>query len=246
MLRLMVFLALLGGGSAAAQESIPQVLVAGVGAVKNPPDVAILSFTVRGEGRTSDDAARQLEANRKGIEDGLGALAPVQLTTAELSIEEVRGEDCDVDSYGGQPRLSIGDCAIQGYVATLGMTAKTTDVKGAGTLLSLAARLGAKDGGVRFALQNPQVAREAAAAEALADARRRADAIVAASAMRAGEVINVRDSEASGFDRDEIVVTGGRPRLQPRTAAPVQISLTPAPIETTTRLSVAFRLEPRP
>ena len=245
MLRLMVLLALVGGGSAAAQDLTPQVAITGVGTVKTPPDAATLNYTVRGEGRTSDEAARELETSRAAIEDGLSAMAPIQLTTSGLSIDEDRGEDCDVDPYDGSPRLSVGDCAVQGYVATLRVNAKTSDVEGAGTMLSLAARLGAKEASVAFALQHPQIAQTAAAAQALADARQRAEAIVANSHSRVGEVLSVRDSEAASA-LNEIVVNGEFPKLQPRPEAPVRVSLKPEPIETTLRLWVVFRLEPRP
>lgn len=245
MLRLALLLTLFSSGAAFAQD-VPQVVVAGVGKVRIPPDLAVLTFTIRGEGRTSDEAAQRLQQTRSRVEQGLSAMSPAIISTSGLSIDEVRGPDCDVDPYDDRPRLSEGDCAVAGYIATLGLTVRATDVESAGTMLSLAARLGAKDGSVRFGLQHPDVAARDAAAAALTDARARAETIIAASTTMLGDVLYVRDADARMADLEEIVVTGG---LQPGPLAappPVRITLKPEPIETSARLTVAFRLEPRP
>lgn len=54
----------------------------------------------------------------------------------------MRGRDCNRNTYGN-PRLSTGECAIVGYTANIQMEVRTAAVNEAGTMVSLAGRLGA-------------------------------------------------------------------------------------------------------
>jgi uncharacterized protein YggE len=104
---------------AATSDGRPRIVVVGHGSVRTDPDTSSLTFTIRGEGATSDDAARELVRKRDAISDGLSKLlgpsAVVQ--TGELSIKEARDRACDKNE--DQPKLSSGACAVRGYVATI-------------------------------------------------------------------------------------------------------------------------------
>ncbi len=49
----------------------PRIIVDGYGEVKTPPNLAIIAFTVRGEGSSSDDAVRAMTAQGARIEGAL-------------------------------------------------------------------------------------------------------------------------------------------------------------------------------
>ena len=99
----------------------PTVEVIGIGTVKSPPDIARLSFDIRGEGTTADKATQALVDRQKDVVDALTGLlgsAPIAIHTSGMKIEASRSPDCKGDDdYSDQPRLSTGPCAILGYVA---------------------------------------------------------------------------------------------------------------------------------
>ena len=48
-------------------DKLPSILVSGSGEVETDPDRANITYTLRGEGSTSDDAVRRSEGARKKI-----------------------------------------------------------------------------------------------------------------------------------------------------------------------------------
>ena len=101
------------------EESHPRIIVTSAATIPSPPDRAVVSFSVHGEGSTSDDAVRAVVTKREAIEKGLaGASGRLDIRAAQIGIAEVRGPDCNRNNYGN-PRLSIGECAIIGYTADL-------------------------------------------------------------------------------------------------------------------------------
>lgn len=57
-----------------ADERVPLIQVMGVGTVSTPPDVATISYSVIGEGRTADDASAALATKQRAIVAELTAL----------------------------------------------------------------------------------------------------------------------------------------------------------------------------
>lgn len=231
---------------ATAADDPARIRVTGHGTVSTDPDVASLSFTIRGEGTSSDDAARALSRKRAAIADGLaGLLGPrAALRTGDLSMVEVRDRACfGTDGDDNRPKLSSGACTVRGYIAVMEGSLQISPVKDAGTALSLASRLGAVNarlGG--FSLGSASTARHRAEAAAIADARARAAAIAAASGARLGRLLSVEDPEARPGGQD-IVVTAARdlPAFAP---APVAIDITPEPVDTTATLIVTYAIAP--
>lgn len=250
MLRSMLFLSLLTGVSnpalAAAPVEPPRIVVVGHGTIKTDPDVVLLSFSIRGEGATSDAAAAELVRKRAAISDGLAKLLgeDVAMNTGELSIKEAREKACDQDDE--QPRLSTGACAVRGYVASMDASLRISPLKDAGTALSLSGRLGASDPELsNFGLRSVGDARRRAEAAAIEDAHDRALGIAAASGSRLGGLIRVEDQAAEDRRSMDIVVTARRSVAPPALAvAPIVIDLKPVPIETTAALVVTYAVEP--
>lgn len=163
-----IALAVLAGGvavSVAAQPVIqavperPRIIVDGYGEVKTAPDVAEISYTVRGEGVTSDDAVRAMTASGAGIEIALRSVDPAaDPRTGDVKVTPTRSDDCKEERYSS-PQLSTGPCATLGYVATQSVTVRTGAVKDAGTMVGLVGRGGAFDAQIgSFGLFDPRIA----------------------------------------------------------------------------------------
>lgn len=232
---------------AAPAVSSPRIVVLGIGTDRAAPEVATLTFDVRGEGKTSDAAARALVAKRRAIEAGLASLpnAKVETRTGDLAITEARGKSCDEDEYDDPP-LSTGDCAVQGYIAKIDVSVRMAPVEDAGRALALVAGLGATDASLsKFEIIDRAAAQRRATAAALTDARARAEVIASGSGRRLGALLSVEDEAAR--DRgtvEEIVVTGTARHAPPPPPAMIDIEVAPRPIETNARLVTTFAIEP--
>lgn len=233
------------GAQAADAPAPPSITVEGIGQVETMPDVATISFSIRGEGAVADAATRNLVAKQQAILGGLATLGDgrMQIRTGEVSLNEARAGDCNSDD-DDKVRLSTGKCAVTGYVAQVSVTVRMGSVKDAGTAVGLAARLGASNARMSgFDLLQPGDAKRRAAAAAIADARTKAEAIAAASGDRLGPIQKVIDSEAMGGIGDEIVVTGTRNNLRRLPPPPVAVDIRPEPVKTTARFSVTFAIQ---
>jgi uncharacterized protein YggE len=245
LLPVLLFASAAGAQSATISENTLQVN--GTGRVSAAPDVAVIEYSLAGEGATADQASRALVATRKAIVDQLGALLEGQATATDsnLVIMPVRGSKCEnAAGYNAQPRLSQGECAVTGYLATSQGNMRTPQVAKAGTAVGLASRLGARDARIQgFELSDPRSARRAAVADAVTEAGRQAGVIAAAAGRRLGPIIAIRDQSSSYGD---VIVTrrsiGAPPPPPP--PPPVQIDLSPRPIETTAGVDVTYSLLP--
>jgi uncharacterized protein YggE len=234
--------------AATTAPDVPRLVVLGRGTVKTPPDIALLSFTIRGEGATSDAAAKELMRKRTSIVDGLSGQLKQVLTVnlGELSILEARDRACDADDDSNRPRLSSGSCEVRGFVAQISASLHLTPIADAGTALALATRLGASNAHINeFSLQNPKEARRGAEAAAVLDARTRATSIAVAAGKRLGDLISVEDQAAgNGSPMDDIVVTAMKNAPPVVAPPPIIINLTPEPIETSASMVVTYRITP--
>jgi uncharacterized protein YggE len=224
------------------------VVVTGSGKVSTPPNVAVVQYSLAGEGRTADDASRELVRIRKTIIDQVGGVlgGSAVATDSDLVVLPVRGARCEnASGYNAQPRLSEGECAVIGYLATSQGTIRTSQISKAGTAVGLASRLGARDARLQgFELEDNRAAQRAAMADAVADARRQGSTIAAAAGRRLGAIVNIRDQN-SGYG--EVIVRARMPMNAPPPPPPpppVEINLSPRPIETTARVDVTFALLP--
>jgi uncharacterized protein len=247
-------LALLAGaqaGSSTAQPVIqavperPRVIVDGYGEVKTPPDLAIITYTVRGEGQTSDDAVRAMSTQGDRIEAALQKLdASAEPRTGDVRVTPVRSDDCKETNYGS-PMLSRGPCAIVGYVATQSVTVRTGAVKDAGTMVGLVGRGGAFEGRISsFDLRDPHLAQQRAIETALSDAATKAAGIAAASHVALGTILSINTSPRQ--EGEQIIVSGERRFLPAVTAPPapppVAVNVNPEPITTSSNVTVTYAI----
>ena len=240
--------------AAAAQPAAPQagfqllpvparVEVTGYGKVQTAPDVATITYTIRGEGPTSDDAVRAMTASGARIEEAIRSIdGAAQPQTSQVKVEAVRSSDCKERDYGPQ-QLSTGACAIAGYVATQVVTLHTLDVKESGTIVGLVGRAGGLNPAISsFDLRDSRPAQQQAIDAALADAMAKASAIAAVSHVRLGPILNVNSGPRT--DKQQIVVTGSRlPRVSAPATPPIIVNVTPEPITTDSYVTVTYQIE---
>lgn len=242
---------------AAAQllrDMLPQgVTVHGKAMVETPPDMAVLSIGLRGEGATADAASTALAAAQRAVIGGIVKLDPAaRYRTGEVAMRELRKGDC-ADAAGdditlialgdGQTTKDTGPCRVVGHAASIKATVEMQAVDKAGTAIGLASRLGASSASLeRFGLRDPAAARRSATASAIADARARAEAVAAASGARLGPVVSIVD----GDGRDMAVVDLAEPMAMmnaaPEIMQPVAIDVLPKPVETSAEILVVYAL----
>ena len=220
----------------------PRIIVDGYGEVKMPPDLAAITYTVRGEGSTSDDAVRAMTAKGGRIEAALHKIdSAAEPRTGDVSIAPVKSDDCK--DRVETPQLSTGPCAILGYVATQELTVRTAAIKDAGTMVGLVGRGGGIDAQLSsFNLRDPRAAQREATAAALADAASKAGAIASASRVALGSILSV---STVGRSAEEIAA------YAPTSAAsnasgepePVRVNLNPEPITTSANVTVTYAID---
>jgi uncharacterized protein YggE len=244
-LHLMAIALLLTPCAALAQApQPPRITVIGKGSVRTPPDRAQISFTVRGEGNTADEAVTKLNTSQKAIETALTALGKGRFvfSTERFAVAEVRDQACNNITY--QPRLSVGACAIIGYVATLPATLRADDIDNAGTAVGLIGRLDGSDARMNgYSLSDPKAAQRQAMTAALDDARTQAEAIATGAKVKLGTILSIQDGAANNeFDvplreSAKIVVTSAP------APPPIRVDLKPEPIETRASVTVVYAIE---
>ena len=224
------------------------IQVTGTGIVQTMPDIALLDIYLRGEGTTPDAATSAIAAKQKAVRGGLTGLlgADSELTTSNVTIIEARNGACaDARGYNSQLRISTGDCAVIGHIATIQMNVRTRAVEKAATAAGLASRLGASDARVQgFTLSDPEAAQGRANAAAIETARKKAVALASGAGLKLGTIVTVRDQ--ANFD---VVVSGALRRVSDAAApaAPIApavvIDLKPKPLETRAQVFVTYAIE---
>lgn len=212
--------------------------------METPPDMATLTFTVRGEGTTPDAATSAMAALQKAVIRGVRSLdRTLEVQTGSVMIAETRSAGCR-DDYDRGKQLSTGACAVTGRVASTSTTIILHSVKDAGTAVGLAGRLGASDASVEhFGLSDDADASRRALASAFAQAHARAQAIATASGAKLGPVLSVSDSYNTIVRNSYEVVDSISAQDIGRLAEPVVVDISPKPVETTMRLTVIFAIE---
>lgn len=245
-----VYLAASQAASAAPQAGfqllpVPaRIDVSGYGEVKYMPDIATITYTIRGEGTTSDDAIRAMTASAARIHGAVRAIdVAAEPKTSEVKIVPVKSADCKEQSYG-PPQLSSGACAISGYVATQSITLRTSAVKDSGTMVGLVGRTGGLNPRIEgFTVRDSRPQQQQAITAALADAASKATAIAAASHVQLGPILNVTSGPRNDAQQ---VVFNNIPRVgappPPPPPPPVPVNVVPELLTTTSFVTVVYSI----
>ncbi|MEI6640443.1 MAG: SIMPL domain-containing protein [Novosphingobium sp.] len=220
-----------------------QIEVSGKGKVATPPEIATIAYTVRGEGATSDDAVRTVEADRKAIAQAVSQITQAEFNDGELSIQPVRGLDCKEEF--ASVVLSKDACAVAGFVASMSVTAHIASVKDAATVVGLIGRLkGFQPSVESFGIKDEPSARSAALAAAVKDARASAEVLALANGARIGRLISMTTVPRMESDNRSYLTIRQEPPPPPAVLAPVKVNITPAPIETEATVTATYELLP--
>jgi uncharacterized protein YggE len=186
-LPLAVVLAALPLGLAAETPEGPRITVTGEGRAEAVPDLAVVTIGVTTGADTAAAALAENNARLTAVLDRLRAagVADRDLQTSGLSLG---------------PRYDYGDNRpprIVGYEATNQLAVRVRALDTLGAILDAAVADGANTlGGLAFSLSDPQAARDAALAAAVAEARRKATLIAEAAGVRLGPVLSISEQVA--------------------------------------------------
>src|SRR4051812_6954027 len=166
----------------------PAISVTGEGRVSVPPDLAEIDSGVTTEARTAREAS---EANNVAMGKVLAALKGTGLSEKDIQTSRLSLQA----QYANQNRP--GPNVIVGYRASNRVTIRLRDVgKVAGVIDTLVGAGANEIGGINFAVSQASKLLDDARAEAMADARRKAEIYAKAAGVTLGAPISI--SEESG------------------------------------------------
>jgi uncharacterized protein YggE len=187
-LTLSAALALPLAGPVLAEGTISTITVTGTGTVQTPPDLATLMIGVTTQGET---AAVALSANSDAVAS----------VTGRLTASGIEARDMQTSNLSINPNWTSFDSGaaptISGYVATNLLTIRVRDLGGLGTVLDAAVADGANTlNGLTFGMAKPEPALNDARKAAVADARAKAELLVAAAGLKLGRIVTITEGGA--------------------------------------------------
>lgn len=184
--------------TAAAQK--PFVRASGTGVVSSKPDLMKLAASVVTQADTAQQAADDNAARSTQVIEAIRRLLG---PTADLRTTSYTVNPIYKYPSGGTPILS-------GYQASNSLEITTSDLSIAGRLIDSAVQAGATTvGSIRFALKDPQPARQAALKLATQQARASAEAMASGLNARLGAVVSIEESSAVKVVESDRATTAG-------------------------------------
>ena len=184
----LALVALAGCGAAStttAGAAANTVTASGAGTTQAVPDTAEMSFGVS-----------TMSANAKSALDE--AARSAEQIAAALKKQGIAGEDIQTRDVSVYPQTvdEDGKQVITGYQASLSVQVKVRDIAKLGEIISAANAAGANTiSGPTFTIDDPAPARAKAIEEAVADARKSAEAMAKAADKSVGAVLSMSSSD---------------------------------------------------
>lgn len=227
--------------AASAKPSVVTVL--GQGEVSRAPDLARVALGIQVTAPTVGEATRAANQRMAGVLAALkqSGIADKDLQTSNLSIGFERSYPQPAPNLGGPsvPGAPIAPTAAAGYYRvsnTVQVTVRALDR--VGPVLDAAFAGGANDlDAISFGIDEAEALGAEARAKAVADAHRRAEALVKLANRKLGAIVSITDSP------------GGAPRPMPAglrmTAAASEFggAITPGEVTVAAQVEVAYRIE---
>ena len=161
------------------------VTASGAGTKQAVPDTAEMSFGVT---TMSANAKSALDEAAKSAEQIAAALKKQGIADEDIQTQDISLYPQTVDQGGKQ--------VITGYQASLSVRVKVRDMAKLGEVISAANAAGANNvSGPTFTIDDPAPARAKAIDEAVADARKSAEAMAKAAGKSVGEVLSMSSSD---------------------------------------------------
>jgi uncharacterized protein YggE len=227
----LALVALAGCGEAATTSTTTgavanTVTASGTGTTQAAPDTAEMSFGVT---TMSPNAKTALDDASKTAEQIAAALKKQGIAAEDIQTRDVSVYPQSVDQDGKQ--------VITGYQASLNVTVKVRDISKLGEVISAANAAGANEiSGPTFTIDDPAPARATAIDEAVADARKSAEAMAEAAGKSVGDVLSMSSSDA-GF------VPSMMYSQADMAGAAKSVPIEPGQLDITANVVVVFELE---
>ncbi|MEQ9143716.1 MAG: SIMPL domain-containing protein [Parvibaculaceae bacterium] len=187
---LAVLAALPLAGAAQAEDTQRTITVSGRGEISVRPDIAYVETGVVSEAKTAVDA---LTANTQAMQAVFRGLK-------EMGIAEndIRTSQFSVSATYTRPER--GEAArISGYQASNIVTVTIRDLDRVGEALDRLVGLGSNQlRGIRFAVEKPEPLLEAARADAVKDALRKAKIYIGAAGVALGPILSINENGGGG------------------------------------------------
>jgi uncharacterized protein len=193
----LAFVALAGCGTTTATTAtttqagaaLNTVTASGLGTTQAAPDTAEMSFGVT---TTSSNAQTALDDASKVAEQITAAVKKQGVAAEDIQTRDVSVYPQTTDQNGKQ--------VITGYQASLSVQVKVRDIAKLGEIISAANAAGANNiSGPSFTIDDSAPARAKAIDEAVADARKTAEAMAQAAGKSVGDVISMSSSDVGSF-----------------------------------------------
>jgi len=173
------------GNTTPAGTAANTVTASGAGTAQAAPDTAEMSFGVT---TTSSNA-------KSALDDAAKIAKQIAAAVKKQGIDDKDIQTRDVSVYP-QTADQNGEQVITGYQASLSVTVKVRDISKLGQVISAANAAGANEiSGPTFLIDDPAPVRAKAIDEAVADARKSAEAMAKAAGKSVGEVLSLSSSD---------------------------------------------------
>ena len=224
MMPLLAIIASLSLSPALAQgDPPPTISVTGEAQISVPPDLAQIDAGVTTEAKTAKDAA---DANNAAMGKVLLALKG-----AGLAEKDYQTSRLSLQPQSAQNRVSGNAPQIVGYHASNRITVKLRDVSKIAGIIDIVTAAGANDiGGINFMVSASSKLLDDARAQALADARRKAEIYAKAAGVTLGSPLSIAEDGSDGppvmYRRAAATMAAGVPIAQGEETLRVSVSVT--------------------
>jgi uncharacterized protein YggE len=164
------------------------ITVKGDGRVKVKPDTATLNLGVQATARTATEALAQANSSAAAL-------------IAALKDGGVAGDDIATSGLSIYPQYNQGGVAVSAYQASNSVSVIVRDISKTGPLIDVAASSAGDHitvGGVSFFVDDVEAVMGAARAEAISNARKRAQEYAAAAGVTVGAVTQISELSTGG------------------------------------------------
>jgi uncharacterized protein len=177
---------------AQSEQKLPSVTVTGEATISQPPDLAMLQAGVTSQAKTARDAmsnsARLMAAVLIALKEA--SVPEKDIQTSELSLNPIFDH-----SKASQNRNPGQIVAVE---ATSLLTVRLTDVKKSADVLDKMISAGANVAtGISFAISDPSKLLDQARAEAIADAKRKAEIYAKAAGVMLGKPLSISEGHVA-------------------------------------------------
>ncbi len=202
------------------------VTASGAGTAQAVPDTAEMSFGVT---TLSPNAKSALDEASKSAEQIASAVKKQGVAGEDIQTQDVSVYPQTVDQDGKQ--------VITGYQASLSVRVKVRDIAKLGEIISAANAAGANNvSGPSFTIDDPAPARAEAIDEAVADARKSAEAMAGAAGKSVGDVLSMSSSDVG-------VVPSAMYSASDMAGAAKDVPIEPGQLDISANVVVVFELK---